>query len=98
LENEYRTTECFRGQDFDFVRLKEKMPSSLEMETQKGENWWLVVEFLKTYSTFAIPKSKGIGLYCFLLTIGIKVLSDGVTGNTPDFDSGKSRFEPWSDN
>jgi hypothetical protein len=25
-------------------------------------------------------------------------LSDGVTGNTPDFDSGKSRFEPWSDN
>jgi hypothetical protein len=25
-------------------------------------------------------------------------LSDGVTGNTPDFDSGKSRFEPWWDN
>lgn len=25
-------------------------------------------------------------------------MSDGVTGNTPDFDSGKSRFEPWSDN
>jgi hypothetical protein len=28
----------------------------------------------------------------------LAVLSDGVTGNTPDFDSGKSRFEPWSDN
>jgi hypothetical protein len=27
-----------------------------------------------------------------------RILSDGVTGNTPDFDSGKSRFEPWSDN
>jgi hypothetical protein len=25
-------------------------------------------------------------------------LSDGVTGNTLDFDSRKSRFEPWSDN
>jgi hypothetical protein len=25
-------------------------------------------------------------------------LSHGVTGNTPDFDSGKSRFEPWWDN
>jgi hypothetical protein len=27
-----------------------------------------------------------------------EILSDGVTGNTPDFDSGESRFEPWSDN
>ena len=27
-----------------------------------------------------------------------RILSDGVTGNTPDFDSGKSRFEPWSGN
>jgi hypothetical protein len=30
--------------------------------------------------------------------LAIDTLSDGVTGNTPDFDSGKSRFEPWSDN
>ncbi|MCD6068172.1 MAG: hypothetical protein K0S33_2998 [Bacteroidetes bacterium] len=27
-----------------------------------------------------------------------RFLSDGVTGNTLDFDSRKSRFEPWSDN
>jgi hypothetical protein len=25
-------------------------------------------------------------------------LSDGVTGNTSDFGSEESRFEPWSDN
>ena len=25
-------------------------------------------------------------------------LSDGVTGNTADFGSAESRFEPWSDN
>jgi hypothetical protein len=33
---------------------------------------------------------KDFGLY--------RTLSHGVTGNTPDFDSGKSRFEPWWDN
>lgn len=26
------------------------------------------------------------------------ILPDSVIGNTPDFDSGKSRFEPWSGN
>ncbi len=34
----------------------------------------------------------------FLRDFGLFVLSHGVTGNTPDFDSGKSRFEPWWDN
>jgi hypothetical protein len=29
---------------------------------------------------------------------GKSQLSDGVTGNTFDFDSKESRFEPWSDN
>ncbi len=28
----------------------------------------------------------------------IVALSDGVTGNTSDFGSEESRFEPWSDN
>jgi hypothetical protein len=45
----------------------------------------------KSSSTFAHPNGK-------LATATDWILSDGVTGNTLDFDSRKSRFEPWSDN
>jgi hypothetical protein len=36
--------------------------------------------------------------FCRALVPAKAVLSDGVTGNTSDFGSEESRFEPWSDN
>jgi hypothetical protein len=39
----------------------------------------------KNNPIFVLPKTRG-------------KLSDGVTGNTSDFGSEESRFEPWSDN
>jgi hypothetical protein len=42
----------------------------------------------RSFCTFAAPNSTSL----------TGKLSDGVTGNTLDFDSRKSRFEPWSDN
>ena len=43
-------------------------------------------------STFRLPK------VILLLLLPPPKLSRGVTGNTLDFDSRKSRFEPWRDN
>jgi hypothetical protein len=37
-------------------------------------------------------------IYFLFLQPESQILSDGVTGNTSDFGSEESRFEPWSDN
>ena len=45
----------------------------------------------KSHRTFAQPNGTA-------QRNAARKLSDGVTGNTLDFDSRESRFEPWSDN
>jgi hypothetical protein len=55
----------------------------------------------KTLIFFALPLASYYSLSTFAAPNSTPLtgkLSDGVTGNTLDFDSRKSRFEPWSDN
>ena len=50
----------------------------------------------KVYGLMLGASSKSY--YAKFPTFAPCLLSDGVTGNTSDFGSEESRFEPWSDN